>query len=122
MNTLLAVIVFAGPWVQSPDFPQPKQEAALNATLRLIVSTPLTRGEGTAVRIGKSGRWIYYLTANHIVAKFKTVDLEAFSAKSLPKATVTIADADVERRWPEIDLAMLKASEPDPPGFLAIPM
>lgn len=120
MNTLLAAIVFAGPWVQSSDFPQAKQEAALNATLRLIVATPLTRGEGTAVRIGHLGPWVYYLTANHIVAKFQEVDLESFSAKSIPNPIVTIEKAEVERRWPEIDLAILKAREPDPPGFLPI--
>jgi Trypsin-like peptidase domain len=120
MNTLLAVIAFAGPWVQSPDFPQPKQEAALNATLRLTFVTSEARGEGTAVRVGKLGPFVYYLTANHVVEKTSKVDLESYSGKSHPKAIRTIPAADIKDRWPEIDLAILRAYEPDPPGFLAI--
>jgi hypothetical protein len=121
MNTLLAVIVFAGPWIDSPDFALPMQETVLNATLRLTYATQLRGGQATAVRIGQQGPFVYYLTANHIVEKLETVDLESYSSKSFPKPLMLIPQVDIKKRWPKVDLALLKAIEPDPPGFLLVP-
>lgn len=118
MGTLFAAIVLAGPWVQSPHFPQAKQEAALNATLRL--TNPATRGEGTAVRIGTLGPHVYYLTAKHNLKDTMVVDLESFSAATFPKVLQKIPQAAVAKEWPDIDLALLRAVEPNPPGFLRV--
>ncbi len=118
MGTLFAAVVLAGPWVQSPHFPQAKQEAALNATLRL--TNPVTRGEGTAVRIGTLGPHVYYLTAKHNVKDTKVADLESYSATTFPRMLQKIPQADVVKEWPDIDLALLRAVELNSPGFLYV--
>lgn len=118
MYGLIAVVVVAGPWVESPHFPRAKQEAALNATLRL--TNPKTSGEGTAVRIGQDDVYVYYLTAQHNVVKTKSVDLESFSAATFPKVVDKIKNAEVFREWPEIDVALIRAKEANPTGFLSI--
>ena len=118
MYTLIATVVLAGPWIQDPNFPQPKQEAALNATLRL--KNPANNGEGTAIRIGKAGQFVFYLTANHNLKDAKNgVDLDSYSGATYPNA-VRIPMADIKYQWPKVDLAVLRANEPNPPGFLPI--
>lgn len=118
INYLLAMLVFAGPWVDSPHFPRAKQEAAMNATLRL--TNPATRGEGTAVRIGKVGIHVYYLTAQHCLENTKVINLESFSAAIYPKVLEKIDGANIVHEWPEIDLALIRSVEQSATSFLSI--
>jgi hypothetical protein len=115
-TALLLLSCWAGsdPWIESADFPRQQQEAALSSTLRL---TNETGGEGTAVRIGRVGPFVVYLTACHNVAASKTVNLDVYSASSPAVPVRQINRAEVVERWPGVDLALLRGLEPDPPAF-----
>lgn len=118
MKSLATILIIAGPWIVSTDFSQERQAAALNATLRL--TNPATNGEGTAVRIGRLGPYVYFLTAQHnLKSAEKAVYLESFAATTYPKPIRKML-VDIKHQWPEIDLALLAAIEPEPPGILPI--
>lgn len=118
MTPLLALVFLSSPWIDSKDFPRARQEAALNATLRIVTKDP--RGEATAIRIGRQQPFVYYLTANHIVEKVAHADLQAYSSATFPEVAHEIEQATIIHRWPEFDLALLQAHEQKPPGFLRI--
>src|SRR3954465_15423950 len=114
MSPIVIAIALAGPWISDPNFPQTLQGTAAGATLQVHNGNNI----GTAVRVGQLGRWMYYLTAAHVVGDSTNVDLEQFepkTGKSLPKW-----NADVKKVWKIEDLALLRASEPHPGPVLKI--
>jgi S1-C subfamily serine protease len=104
---LLAWVALAPPWVESQDFSRAAQEKALAATLRL--RNPASGGEGSAVRLGRVGPHVYYLTAAHNIGQSNVVDLETFTVRSYPKPDRKMQLADVDKVWPECDLALLRS-------------
>ena len=111
--TVLALVPGAIETVDSPDFPKAAQEAAVTATVRV---KNLTKGNGgTGAVVGRSGPFVYVLTANHVVAGTERVEVATFSARSYPKPETVSASAEVVARSEEADLAVLRLVAPDPP-------
>ena len=117
MLLFLPLLLMNGPWIESKEFSRSTQERVLNATLRLTTENP--KGEGTAIRIGRQGPFVYYLTVNHNVERVDVADLESYAADSFPTVRARIEKAKVLARNPGTDLAILRAYEANPPGFLA---
>jgi S1-C subfamily serine protease len=94
------------------------QESALSSTMRLTNSKG---GEGTAVRVGKMGSWVYFLTAEHVIDGCQTVDLDAYTPTSWPIPSANLRGAKVVERWPDVDLALLRLSEPESGDVAKLP-
>src|SRR4051812_20094515 len=65
---------------ESADFPEELQARALAATVR--VHNPAKKREGTGVIVGRTGAFVYILTAHHIVTGADGVDITVFGDKS----------------------------------------
>jgi S1-C subfamily serine protease len=67
--------------VQEPaDFPAKLQSRARMATVRVLC--PAKKSEGSGVIVGRTGGFVYVLTANHIVEGADMVEIAAFSQKN----------------------------------------
>lgn len=101
------------PTQDSPRFAKDVQKAGLCATVRVINSATGADGSGTVV--GTSGPFVYVLTAKHVVAGAKTLEIHMFSAASHPKPAAIVKDAKVEAVAKEQDLALLHCAPPAGP-------
>lgn len=120
MIGLLVAWTFASapPFVDDANFPKASQERALVATLRLVNKQG---GTATAVRIGTMGGRVFYLTACHTIPENSNeVDLEAYTVQSWPKPSVVLESCQVVERWKNVDLAIIRAFEPDATGFAQV--
>src|SRR4051812_7106111 len=109
MRPLVCLVFLAGPWGQSPEFPQAQQETVLGATLK--IRTPI--GDGTAVRVWANDKGLcYYLTAAHVVGDAKGVDLESYDPAT--GNFTKLITADVREVWKGKDLAVLMGGEKMP--------
>ncbi|MBX7105327.1 MAG: serine protease [Gemmataceae bacterium] len=112
MSVFLLTLAAVGspPWLEDANFPRARQESALSTTMRLTNSKG---GEGTAVRVGKIGDVVYYLTAEHVIDGCQTVDLDAYTPKSWPIPSANLRGARVIDRWAQVDLALIRLVEPE---------
>jgi hypothetical protein len=118
MMSLLALLcTLAYPTVQSDQFSKELQHKALAATVRIVL--PERQGEGTGVIMGRRDKTVYVLTSNHVVAKGPTVEVHTFTDASYPKPSESVS-AEVWLRWPDDDLALLRAFTQTPPDPLRI--
>jgi S1-C subfamily serine protease len=123
--SLLFLAALPGQFVNAKDFPQERQQAALEATVRLYhPGTPLY-GEsfGSGVIVGRKDKVVYLLTADHNMPPgndVKTVELMFFTKKSYPNPSAEDREARIVERMPEVDLAVIEAVLPDHPGLLRI--
>jgi S1-C subfamily serine protease len=110
-----------GQFVADPTFSKEKQQAALEATVRIYHQA--SRGEGSAVLVARQGPLVYLLTAHHIVPqrpeRGNEVDLYLYRANTYPKLSAEVK-AEVLARMPNEDLAVLRAVIQDPPETLRI--
>jgi S1-C subfamily serine protease len=115
-------------------FSKEQQERALALTVRLRNEVRHSRGSG--VLLGNGGPNVYVLTASHVVAGAREVDVEVFSTSSYPRPAKVYRSAEVVGRSREraLDLALIRFSASDflgeklqlgqqksyPPSFAAI--
>jgi S1-C subfamily serine protease len=105
--------------LDSKDFPREAQVKAVTATVRVVNGAKGVEGSGALVR--KSGPFLYVLTAAHVVAGAKKVEVATFSAASHPKPATVYREAEVLAQSAESDLAVLRiATRDDPPGLMRI--
>jgi hypothetical protein len=109
---LAAVALGELPVVESKQFAREVQHTVLCATVRIINKTQPNEGSGVIVR--QQGGLVYLLTANHLVGKAETVDVETFSARSYPKPDKVYSAVQVIARAREPDLALLRLATRDP--------
>jgi serine protease Do len=119
MTPLLLVLLAGaqnGP-VESPDFPKELQASALRATVRVINAVKGVEGSGVIVK--QDDRYVYILTAQHLVDKADKVEVHTFAVD--PKTAKVYAAAKVLEQSKEQDLAMLRiATEDKMPGVLPL--
>jgi hypothetical protein len=114
LNTLCGVLTFFAaqvPVLQDKDFSKEIQQAALLATVQVTNSAEGVDGSG--VLLGSEGAFIYILTANHVVAKAKQVDVSIYSAGSYPRVDKAYREADVVARDARADLAVIRLTTRD---------
>lgn len=121
MATLFLALLPAQ-YVDSKEFAQDRQKAALEATVALY--HPSSGGEGTAVFVKHKDGVAYLLTAAHNVPdgdRGDVVNLDLFTAKSYPNAATRIEGAFVRVRMENEDIALVLAPMKDaPPSVLPI--
>ena len=114
---LLALVPGDVDVLDSKDFPKETQVKALTATVRVVNGAK--GGEGSGALVHKSGPFLYVLTAAHVVAGAKKVEVVTFTTASHPKAAAVYRGAEVLAQSAEADLAVLRiATRDDPPGCL----
>jgi S1-C subfamily serine protease len=92
--------------LDSKDFSKEAQVKALTAAVRVVNSTGDVTGSGVLLR--RSGPVAYVLTAAHVVAGAKKVEVATFSAESYPKPAAVYRSAEVIATSEELDLAVLR--------------
>jgi S1-C subfamily serine protease len=118
---LLAVFPAEIEVLPSTDFPKPLQATAVAATVRLRNAT--TGGEGSGVLVGRSGPFVYILTANHVTDRSERVEVAVFTAGSYPRPDKVYQSGEVVARSVEGDLALIRLATRDPmPAMLRIPL
>jgi S1-C subfamily serine protease len=105
--------------VRSDDFTKEQQVAAVTATVRLLNLSQGTTGSGAI--IGKSGPFLYILTANHVVAKADRLEVHVFTAESYPKPAEVYRGAEVLAGAAGPDVALVRLPTRDTsPGTIKI--
>jgi S1-C subfamily serine protease len=103
----------------SRDFPREAQIKAGTARVRMVHAAKGVEGSGAVVH--KDRAFLYVLTAAHVVAGAKKVEVATFSAASHPKPASVYREAEVLAQSAEADLAVLRiATRDDPPGLVRI--
>jgi S1-C subfamily serine protease len=92
--------------VTSKDFPKAVQASAVTATVRVKNVSTDTDGSGTLV--GRSGAFVYILTAHHVIDRAEKLEISVYSARSYPRAEHVYKSAEVLARSSESDLALLR--------------
>lgn len=91
----------------SADFPKKLQVRAVTATVR--IHNPAKKTEGSGVIVGRSGPFVYILTAQHLVGEAEQVDVTTFSEQSYPKADKVYRSAKVVAKSADLrDLALVR--------------
>jgi hypothetical protein len=123
--SLVLLAALPGQFVENANFPKEKQQAALEATVR--IRHPGSKlygvGQATGVIVGREGPIVYILTADHVLPPEESgnsTDLYFYTAKSYPKPIAEVRQARVTARMPAVDLAVIQAPLPDHPGLLPI--
>jgi S1-C subfamily serine protease len=115
---LLALAVLFGTESKGgqPAFSKEQEARAMFGTVR--VQNPVRHSNGSGVLLGKSGPTVYVLTANHVVADAREVEVHTFSATSYPKPDKVNRSAEVIARSGQraLDLALIRFSTNDPIG------
>jgi S1-C subfamily serine protease len=111
-----AVLLGAEPEPLLSGFSKEQQERALAITVRLLNQARHSRGSG--ILLGKTGPTVYALTASHVVADAREVDVETFSAASYPRPAKVYRSAEIIGRSGRgaLDLALIRFSASDPIG------
>lgn len=92
------------------DFPEKLQTRAVMATVR--ISTKKSAGSGVVV--GKTGAFVYVLTASHVVQDGENLEIATFSERSFPKADKVYRDARVVAKLSDTrDLALVRIVSED---------
>ncbi len=92
--------------IDSAQFPKSLQEKALLATVRFDHG-----GSGAIIR--QQGPFVYVLTASHVLAGLKAVNIQVFTAESSPNPAKTYHGAEVLERAPAEDLALIRLRTQD---------
>jgi S1-C subfamily serine protease len=105
------------PIVKSEMFTADMQWKAIEASPRVRVSVA-TGGTGSAVNVGIKDRFLYALTALHVVQENRNISIELFS-RAKTGTFQTLKDVSVIAKSAAADLALLKVpldeNEEDPP-------
>jgi S1-C subfamily serine protease len=102
MNTL-AILLAGLLLADEPASPSARvKQQAIQATVKVV--SPENRGEGSGVVIARSGPHVYVLTAAHLVARARRVDVHVSAAGK----SVVHRDAEVLERSAEADLAVVR--------------
>jgi S1-C subfamily serine protease len=123
MQLLAASLFFQAaqvPALESADFSKERQIQALTATVRIRNLT--TNSEGSGILVGKSGPFVYVLSAQHLVQGGNRLEITTFSKESYPKPLNIYLAAEItaELRGLE-DLALVRIRTADSmPSFLRI--
>jgi hypothetical protein len=122
---LLLVAALPGQFVDSPAFLKDRQQAALEATVRIVHpgSQQFGVGVGSGAIVHRDDKVVYVLTAEHLLPPGQVgnaVDLYFYTAKSYPEPSVKVLQAGILQRLPDVDLAVIRAVLPDHSGLLRI--
>jgi hypothetical protein len=111
-----AFLVAAEPEPHLSEFSKEQQERALAITVRLLNQVRHSKGSG--ILLGKNGPTAYVLTANHLVAGAREIEVETFSVASYPRPAKIYRFAEVIGRSGRgaLDLALIRFSADDPTG------
>ena len=94
------------------DFPEALQVRALTATVR--VSNPGKKIEGSGVIVGRTGTFVYVLTAHHVVAGADGVEISVFAEKNDAKAHKVYRNGRVVAKSADLrDLALVRVLADD---------
>jgi hypothetical protein len=106
--------------VESTEFPRKLQMTAITATVRIENRSRDEEGSGTI--IGRKGRFIYILTAAHLVSPDDRLLVATFSRTSYPQVDKVYRSAQVVATLGDIrDLALIRIPTRDePPGSLKV--
>jgi S1-C subfamily serine protease len=105
--------------IDAPDFPPSTQVAAVTATVRIV--NPQGPSEGSGVLVGRGGPFVYVLTAQHVVAGARQVEVQTFSERSYPRPEKSYRAAEVLAIDAGADLAVVRLATRDPlPGAVKI--
>jgi S1-C subfamily serine protease len=105
--------------VPSTDFPKRLQVAAITATVLVVDRSRQTTGSG--VIIGRSGPYVYLLTAGHLADTGAKLQVQTFSAESYPRPLATYRGIEVLERMAAEDLALIRIATRDVmPGVLKV--
>jgi len=125
--SLLLLATLPGQFVENPQFPKARQQAAYEATVRTY--HPASRSYGTAVAVARRDQSVLFLTAAHLVPEqavagrekedVKRVELFVYTVQKHPKLS-SLETAYVRARIPNEDLAVLEAVLPNFPGVVPI--
>ncbi len=100
------------PTQRPADFPAELQVRALAGTVR--VYNPLKKTQGSGVIVGRTGGFVYILTAHHIVTGADGVEITVFTEKSDPKAHKVYRGARVIAKAADArDLALVRLQADD---------
>lgn len=117
--TLLALLPAELPVIESRAFDRAAQEKALQATVRIVNVRRSSEGSGAILR--RSGPFVYFLTAAHVVAGTDDLQVQTFTAASYPKPATVYRSAEVVAQSAESDLAVLRVATTDAlPGQLPL--
>ncbi len=111
MLALAFLMLAQPPAVASKDFPRALQERAVLATVRIV--QPGDNGGGSGVFIKRSGPFVYFLTASHIVGDARRVEVHTYSARSFPRVDKVYKSATVLARSAVADLAIVRLATHD---------
>ncbi len=117
--TLLLLVPGDVEVLESKDFPKEAQLRALTAGVRVVNSTADATGSGVLLR--RNGPVVYVLTAAHVVAGAKRLEVATFSTESYPKPAALYRSAEVIATSEELDLAVLRWTTRDAlPGAMEV--
>lgn len=113
MNLLLLLSLLPGelPLVESKTFPQPTQQKALLATVRIVNTTK--NQDGTGVILRQNGAFVYVLTAGHHVERGDALRIKTYSDTSYPNPSLDLGSAEVLEQSLVPDLAVLRVVSKD---------
>lgn len=98
--------------VESADFSAAQQRKAVTAAVR--VANPAQRKVGSGVIVGRTGAFVYVLTAAHVVADNRGLEISTYSEADYPRASAVYRDAKVlAASTDRADLAVLKFTAED---------
>jgi S1-C subfamily serine protease len=105
--------------LESKDFPKDAQVRALTAGVRVVNTTGDVTGSGVLLK--RSGPVVYVLTAAHVVAGAKKLEVATFSADSYPKPAAVYGSVEVIATSKELDLAVIRWTTRDAmPGVMEV--
>src|ERR1019366_5534275 len=94
------------------DFPDELRARALAATVR--VCNPAEKKEGSGVIVGRTGSFVYVLTAHHIVTGADGIEIFGFPRHGDPKASKIYRDGQVVAKAADLrDLALIRIRTDD---------
>lgn len=98
--------------VESGDFAAGEQRKAVTATVR--VANPAQRKVGSGVVVARTGAFVYVLTAAHVVAGNRGLEVSTYNETDYPKAAGVYKDAKVlAASVDRADLAVLRFTAED---------
>lgn len=93
-------------------FSERLQQTALAATVRIVNTAGRSVGSGAIITL--RDRFVYVLTAYHIVPEIKRVEVQTYSTKSHPEPAGVYSYATVVAKSESADLAVIRFTTPDP--------
>jgi S1-C subfamily serine protease len=111
MHTVLLLTALTAGQTETPDFPPATREAAVAATVRIF--NPARNEQGSGVILAENGPFVYILTANHIVDQAERLEIQTFSARSLPRPEAVYRSGVVFAQGKDEDLAVLRLATSD---------